>query len=313
MSDPQFHVNDRVRMRAKTSESGLVIAAPRALAGQWCYRVAFAGGESTFGEGDLEPAPAGQDPRSLFCSRSFADREACLLHLTFLRLSTNLSNYLYSFDNSRTTFYVHQFKPLVKFLDGAGRVLIADEVGLGKTIEAGFILLELEARRRLDRALIVCPANLREKWRRELLTRFELDFEIVRVADLGQRIRECERGIKTEFRVIVSYETIRAAQDMIASNSSGSCERRTRRRRSSSSRTSAGRSSTSPNASSAPAFRTSSSTEALVRRRDAGRVWLTAFGIARRTPQPPRPPAAQRSKNASSPNSMSAACCSSNG
>ncbi len=44
------------------------------------------------------------------------------------------------------------------------RLLIADDVGLGKTIEAGLILSELHARRRANRVLIVCPASLRLQW-----------------------------------------------------------------------------------------------------------------------------------------------------
>ena len=49
-----------------------------------------------------------------------------------------------------------------------GRLLIADEVGLGKTIEAGIILTELKARRWLDHVVVVCPSGLRHKWRQEM-------------------------------------------------------------------------------------------------------------------------------------------------
>jgi superfamily II DNA or RNA helicase len=58
------------------------------------------------------------------------------------------------------------------------RFLIADEVGLGKTIEAALIVRELEFRGELERALIVVPAGLVDNWRRELNEVFNLDFEV---------------------------------------------------------------------------------------------------------------------------------------
>lgn len=54
------------------------------------------------------------------------------------------------------------------------RVLIADDVGLGKTVEAGLILKELEARRRADRVLLVVPSHLKKKWVREMERYFDL-------------------------------------------------------------------------------------------------------------------------------------------
>ena len=58
------------------------------------------------------------------------------------------------------------------------RFLIADEVGLGKTIEAALILRELASRDELQRALMIVPAGLVENWRRELNDVFHLDFEV---------------------------------------------------------------------------------------------------------------------------------------
>lgn len=58
------------------------------------------------------------------------------------------------------------------------RYLLADEVGLGKTIEAGLILKELKARGLADRVLIVVPASLSEQWRGELATKFNESFTI---------------------------------------------------------------------------------------------------------------------------------------
>ena len=58
------------------------------------------------------------------------------------------------------------------------RFLIADEVGLGKTIETALILRELASRGELDRALMVVPAGLVNNWHRELNEVFNLEFEV---------------------------------------------------------------------------------------------------------------------------------------
>ena len=57
--------------------------------------------------------------------------------------------------------------------------MIADDVGLGKTIEAGLIAQELLLRHRARRMLVVCPAPLTVKWREEMAEKFGLEFQIL--------------------------------------------------------------------------------------------------------------------------------------
>ena len=59
------------------------------------------------------------------------------------------------------------------------RMILADEVGLGKTIEAGLIIKELRARELLGRVLIIVPASLQLQWQSELKSKFNEDFEIL--------------------------------------------------------------------------------------------------------------------------------------
>lgn len=60
--------------------------------------------------------------------------------ITYYRLSGKLANLLYSLNTTNTQFLAYQFKPVMNFLDSpCNGILIADEVGLGKTIEAGLI------------------------------------------------------------------------------------------------------------------------------------------------------------------------------
>lgn len=58
-------------------------------------------------------------------------------------------------------------------------MILADEVGLGKTIEAGLIIKELRARRLIERVLIIVPASLQLQWQSEMRSKFNEEFEVV--------------------------------------------------------------------------------------------------------------------------------------
>ncbi|MFC1761192.1 DISARM system SNF2-like helicase DrmD [Planctomycetota bacterium] len=74
----------------------------------------------------------------------------------------------------------YQLVPLLKALRMPRvNLLIADDVGLGKTIEAGLILSELLIRRRINRVLILTPASLRIQWRDEMWSKFSLPFDVI--------------------------------------------------------------------------------------------------------------------------------------
>ncbi|NJC00211.1 superfamily II DNA or RNA helicase [Xanthomonas sp. 3272] len=118
-----------------------------------------------------------------------------------------------------------QLDPLVRAIDMARvNLLIADDVGLGKTIEAGLVIQELLLRHRARTVLIVCPASLQEKWRVEMLEKFGLDFRVVDNDYIKQLRRE--RGIHanpwtSHPRLITSMdwakggEGLRAMRDVI--------------------------------------------------------------------------------------------------
>ncbi len=149
---------------------------------------------------DLLPAelPAGAFPRealALLVSKSFA-----VSHFDGVVFST------------RTVFKEYQFRPLMKYLKSRNmRLLIADEAGLGKTIETGYILIEELARSIMKRILIICPAGLRMKWQEELWRRFGLSFTIFDGASL-QRLIESNQS----FRAICSFDMMRAKGDLLS-------------------------------------------------------------------------------------------------
>ncbi len=74
----------------------------------------------------------------------------------------------------------YQLEPVARAVDAPTvNLLLADDVGLGKTIEAGLVALELLLRHRARRIMIVCPAGLTMKWRDEMAEKFGLDFTII--------------------------------------------------------------------------------------------------------------------------------------
>ncbi|SFT79857.1 DISARM system SNF2-like helicase DrmD [Halomonas saccharevitans] len=84
-----------------------------------------------------------------------------------------------------------QLDPLVRAIDMARvNLLIADDVGLGKTIEAGLVIQELLLRHRARTVLVLCPASLQEKWRQEMQEKFGLEFRIVDTPYLKRLRRE---------------------------------------------------------------------------------------------------------------------------
>ena len=86
---------------------------------------------------------------------------------------------LLALQRSRAIPVAYQLVPLVIALEQPRvRLLIADDVGLGKTIEAGLVVSELLARGLARRVLVICPASLREQWRQALDYFFHLDAKI---------------------------------------------------------------------------------------------------------------------------------------
>ena len=77
--------------------------------------------------------------------------------------------------------FAHQIRACLKVMGGLnGRAILADEVGLGKTIEAGIVLKEYLLRGAVRTILVLVPASLCEQWRAELWEKFELDFVVSR-------------------------------------------------------------------------------------------------------------------------------------
>ena len=104
-------------------------------------------------------------------------------------------NSLYSLNAARIDFVPYQFRPALKIIKAdRPRILIADGVGVGKTIEAGLILRELQARSNIESVLIICPKPLvaERKWYLEM-KRFDEEFRQLNGSELSEAIKECKR------------------------------------------------------------------------------------------------------------------------
>jgi superfamily II DNA or RNA helicase len=105
--------------------------------------------------------------------------------------------------------YHHQVTNLITFCRRLPVTLLADDVGLGKTISAGLIISELISRSRLSKILIVCPKLLGPQWQEELLAKFNIPSEIAIGKDLIEADPE-ETGA-----VITTYDSARLHLDSI--------------------------------------------------------------------------------------------------
>jgi|SaaInlStandDraft_5_1057022.scaffolds.fasta_scaffold04735_4 SNF2 family DNA or RNA helicase len=141
---------------------------------------------------------------------SFDQFNQCMLTSLVKKPSSDL---FYSLNTNKLTPEPHQYKPLIKFLNSQNnRLLIADEVGLGKTIEAGMIYKEIDKRDDLSISLIVVPSSLTLKWRNEFLLRFDENFEILRTNAFKAFLKEYEIYSDSKAyrkKIIISYHALR--------------------------------------------------------------------------------------------------------
>ena len=156
-----------------------------------------------------------RDPAFWVTSAPASAREIAMT-LTWTKLREPLSNTLYSYRATKTVFRAYQFIPALKILNSpTGRLLLADEVGLGKTIEAGLVWSELEQRSPLRRTLVVTPSSLTHKWRMEMSRRFDRDLEVIKPGKLADLAEDLLAGRDPEIHAIISVESLRSASDVL--------------------------------------------------------------------------------------------------
>lgn len=200
-----------VRLKSDPGRQGVLTGKHRVQAGISKYQVGFPEGKTFQPEYELEiVTDDNSDWVLLLESGKFGRVNDLRRNLTHIHLSGRLANLVYSMDTTNTDFYAYQFKPVLSFLDSPSNgLLIADEVGLGKTIEAGLIWTELRARYDARRLLVVCPAMLRDKWRSELSNRFGVNAEIMDARELVAHLRKSKYEITDGKGIVCSIEGLR--------------------------------------------------------------------------------------------------------
>ena len=133
--------------------------------------------------------------------------------MTSYQINNPSGQNLYSLNSARIDFVPYQFRPALKMIHSdEPRILIADSVGVGKTIEAGLIIKELSARHQLEKILIICPRPLvaERKWELEM-RRFDEEFIPLDGATLRQAISDTDRDTEWPRRynkAIVPYSIL---------------------------------------------------------------------------------------------------------
>ncbi len=146
-------------------------------------------------------------------SYNWVDINTFRSYLTAYQINNPSGNDLYSLNSARIDFVPYQFRPALKLIHAdEPRILIADSVGVGKTIEAGLIIKELQARDELENVLIICPKPLvtERKWEMEM-KRFDEEFVPVDGPMLRQIISDTDRDGEWPIRfskTIVPYSIL---------------------------------------------------------------------------------------------------------
>lgn len=167
-----FSVGELVSLRSNPATVVPIIEVLLAVSGECRYRIFQNGAKATYYESQLQAlAPQAEERKPLSVDELHA-------FLTSIQLTSPSTANLYSLRAGRVKFVPYQYRPVLKLIRAdRPRILIADEVGVGKTIEAGLIIKELKARMDINSILIICPKALvaERKWFLEM-KRFEEHF-----------------------------------------------------------------------------------------------------------------------------------------
>jgi len=176
--------------RCSTGAIGTVIGDAKAVPPRW--QVVLEGQIVSVAEADLRPHKI-ESPQGKILEGNLGSPEQFQLTVAARRAQLdNLANDLVAMNESRVDLKPHQVGVVHRVVSNyPHRFLLCDEVGLGKTIEAGMILKELRARGAASRALVIAPPSLLRQWQFELKSKFNESFSILN-SDTVKYLRSAE-------------------------------------------------------------------------------------------------------------------------
>lgn len=200
-----------VRLISDPGRRGITTGKSKTRGERIFWQITFPDGSQYISENQFEAIHTEvEDALDLFRQGKFGRARDLRGAITHIRLSGRLADLIYSMETTNTDFYPYQFKPVLNFLDSpSGGILIADEVGLGKTIEAGLVWTELRSRYDTRRLMVLCPAMLREKWKMELQRRFGINASVVDTRGTLEIFKEYRNGDRSEFAIVTSMQGLR--------------------------------------------------------------------------------------------------------
>lgn len=204
-TDDEICEKDQVVIVGEPDKRGLVFAVSE-VGGVKKYDVFIDGNFKTYYDGQIKKYVSAPDYK-------FVSIEEFQSLLTAYEINNPTSGNLYSLNAARIDFVPYQFRPALKLIKSdVPKILIADSVGVGKTIEAGLIIKELEARTDLDNIVIICPKPLvtERKWEEEM-KRFDEEFTPLNGQNLRQVLSDTHRDGEWPSRfnkVIIPYSIL---------------------------------------------------------------------------------------------------------
>lgn len=186
---PMFNIGDLVALR---SDPRVLLPVLEVIPGgaEHRYRVFHNNAKVVYYERQLQLAAIPEEERRALTAAQLR------AHLTSLQILSPSTTNLFSLRMGRVDFVPYQYRPVLRMIRAdRPRLLIADEVGVGKTIEAGLIIKELRARMEVSSVLVICPRALvaEQKWSTEM-KRFDEHFTALD----GSLLRHCLRETDLE-------------------------------------------------------------------------------------------------------------------
>ena len=194
----RFYVGQLLCLKSNPGTVFPVIEVLPGAGGEIRYRVFEGGAKQVYYQSQLRTLDEQEDSRKVLTASELSAL------LSAMQLSAPSASSLYSLNSGRVRFVPYQYRPVFKLINAdRPRLLVADEVGVGKTIEAGLILKELQARSDIKSVLIICPKALvaERKWELEM-KRFDENF----VPLNGALLRHCIKETHLSGEWPVQYE-----------------------------------------------------------------------------------------------------------